>query len=58
MFDNDESDARIAGIVADILAAHQGMAAQAVYDAVTGRFDPWLSDADNEHWALSELGVA
>jgi hypothetical protein len=58
MFDNDESAARIAGIVAGILAENPKLDAQAVSSAVTGRFDPWLSDAENEHWALSELGVA
>jgi hypothetical protein len=58
MLDNDEPAARIAGIVAGIVAANPELSAEAVSSAVTGRFDPWLSDAENEHWALSELGVA
>lgn len=58
MFDNDEPAARIAGIVAGILAANPELDSRAVSSAVAGRFDPWLSDADNEHWALSELGLA
>ena len=45
-------------IAAGIAAGNPGIDRKAIDSAVCGSFDPGLSESANEHWALSQLGLA
>jgi len=54
-----QSDLDAMNAIADgIAAANPGIDRKDIDNAVCGNFDPNLSESDNEHWALSQLGLA
>jgi hypothetical protein len=54
-----QSDLGVMNVIADgIAAANPCIDRKDVDAAVCGSFDPNLSASENEHWALSQLGLA